>query len=596
MPADILGSVYENYLGYKLSQSKKGLTLDKSASKRKEQGIYYTPAFIVDYIVKNALQPVLDNCKSVNDLKKIKVLDPACGSGSFLIKALEVIVEKYKEFNYEDDENLRIQIILENIYGVDLDEQAVEIARLNLLISALKQKGRLPSLDKNIKNGNSLISGADEELEKYFGKNFRDKKPFNWQEKFPDVFKQGGFNVVIGNPPYIQLSMEENTDNNLKDFLINKYKSSMGRLNTFGFFTKLGLNLLRDDGYLGFIIPNTILTQEYYSDLRKMILDSSHIRDIVLLENLPFKGAVVENVIIVLNKTSRSHNKEIKTTISLIDEQIRIENKGEIHQELFRQSQGNNFIVELNEDSNKFKKKLNASSIPLGDLLNINQGIALKKDRSQYLYKEKEGNNYNPVLDGRNINRYKLQWSGEYLKYDVNAIHSSKDESIFLKNEKLLFRRVGDRLIAAYDSKQFYALNTLVVMSIKKESDYNIKYFLALYNSKLFNYYYKYFLKSKKKVFSEIQARQVSQLPIKIIDFLNKDKKMVHNQLVNFVDQILNLSNELSKLSKDSNKWNSIKDEIEKTDKKIDQEVYKLYDLTPEEIAIIEGKEVNQNE
>jgi len=108
MPADVLGSVYENYLGHKLSQSKKGLTLDKTANKRKEQGIYYTPIFIVDYIVRNALKPVLDKCRSINDLKKIKVLDSACGSGSFLIKALEVIAEKYKDFNYPINEFTKI--------------------------------------------------------------------------------------------------------------------------------------------------------------------------------------------------------------------------------------------------------------------------------------------------------------------------------------------------------------------------------------------------------------------------------------------------------------------------------------------------------
>ncbi len=116
IPADILGMVYENYLGYRLSQSKKGLAVAKDIKKRKEQGIYYTPSFIVDYIVKNTLGPVLDRCRSIDDLKKIKVLDPACGSGSFLIKALEVIGDKYKEFNRPVDTYVKIQIITENLY------------------------------------------------------------------------------------------------------------------------------------------------------------------------------------------------------------------------------------------------------------------------------------------------------------------------------------------------------------------------------------------------------------------------------------------------------------------------------------------------
>ena len=172
MPADVLGAVYENYLGYRLSQSKKGATVAKDAKKRKEHGIYYTPSFIVDYIVKNALGPILDKCKSVSDLKKIKVLDPACGSGSFLVKALKMINDKYMDFGAGNNELRKYFILTQNIYGVDLDEQAVEITRLNLLINALSKREKFPPLINNIKNGNSLISGDDGELEKYFGKNF----------------------------------------------------------------------------------------------------------------------------------------------------------------------------------------------------------------------------------------------------------------------------------------------------------------------------------------------------------------------------------------------------------------------------------------
>ena len=209
IPADVLGAVYENYLGYRLEQTKKklfdqDLDLTKDRRKRKEQGIYYTPRFIVDYIVQNALGPVLDKCKSVNDLQKIKVLDPACGSGSFLVAAMNLIIKKYVDFAAKPDGFLKIKILQNNIYGVDLDEQAVELARLNLLLNTFDAQTKLPGLENNIKNGNSLISGTDEELERFFGKNYRDKKTFNLQEEFPEVFKQGGLDCIIGNPPYLK--------------------------------------------------------------------------------------------------------------------------------------------------------------------------------------------------------------------------------------------------------------------------------------------------------------------------------------------------------------------------------------------------------
>ena len=174
---DVLGEVYEQYLGH-LSQKAGKRGEDLGRTKRKKQGIYYTPTFIVDYIVQNALGPVLDRCKTIHDLKKIKILDPACGSGSFLVRAIEAINDRYKKLGVKGDTFTKIQILMENIYGVDLDEQAVELARLNLLLSVLDGQVKLPLLP-NIKNGNSLISGTDDQLKEYFGKNFRDKKPFN---------------------------------------------------------------------------------------------------------------------------------------------------------------------------------------------------------------------------------------------------------------------------------------------------------------------------------------------------------------------------------------------------------------------------------
>jgi predicted type IV restriction endonuclease len=242
IPADILGGVYESYLGY-ISQNpieietdkksgkmlkfedKKELKL-KSRKKRKEQGIYYTPKYIVDYIVKETLGKKLEEVKSIHGLKQLKILDPACGSGSFLTKALETINDKYKEFGNPGNQDTKTQILIENIHGVDLDQQAVELAKLNLLIDALEKKDKLPNLTENIRVGNSLISGSEEELKKYFGKNWRDKKPFDWDEEFSGAAKQGGFDVIIGNPPYVRNRDLADKD---KIFFGEKYFSAKGQ-------------------------------------------------------------------------------------------------------------------------------------------------------------------------------------------------------------------------------------------------------------------------------------------------------------------------------------------------------------------------------
>ena len=224
MDADVLGAVYEQYLGYvaqvekqraKEAQTKldlgiqtESINLVAKKERRKEQGIYYTPKFVTDYIVKETVGRFLAE-RSLTEIRNIKILDPACGSGSFLIRAFDELLKYYagqKISKSESDIDAadRISILTSNIFGVDLDIQAVEIARLNLLLRSLAKRDLLPSLAGNIRQGNSLISGTEEELKGYFGDDWQDKKPFNWDEQFKDIAAQGGFDVVIGNPPYVR--------------------------------------------------------------------------------------------------------------------------------------------------------------------------------------------------------------------------------------------------------------------------------------------------------------------------------------------------------------------------------------------------------
>lgn len=161
---------------------------------------------------------------------------------------------------------IKAGVLLNNIYGVDLDEQAVEIARLNLLINTFNGQIKLPNLTNNIKNGNSLISGTDEELIKYFGKNFRAKRPFNWQDEFPEVFKQGGFDCIVGNPPW-----GANIDNDAEYLALKFPDSTKAHKDTYKIFVDLALQKLRPEGRLGLVLPNTFLYQPRYQDIKDML-------------------------------------------------------------------------------------------------------------------------------------------------------------------------------------------------------------------------------------------------------------------------------------------------------------------------------------
>ena len=584
IPADILGNMYEQYLSRRLRKTPERAKVKEDPDIRKGHGICYTPTYIVEYIVKNTLGEMLKGMKPA-DAAKIRVLDPACGSGSFLLKVFDTLEQYNQKISSDHAQSqldatatngrltLQGRILRDNIFAVDLDPKAVEFAQLNLMLKAAETRAKLPMLDANIQNGNSLIDDASVAGEKY---------AFDWNTRFKEVMNSDGFDVVVGNPPYVQLSMDPELPPNVKSFLIETYKSSMGRLNTYGFFIKKGIDLLKENGKLGFIVPNTFLTQDYYEELRAMILDSCSIESIVNFSNLPFKDAVVENVVIVLTKTS-SKSKRENNIIKIFDvnEQLTFVKTSSFSQADYSKNRKQVFTIFSDATSSKLKAKIDNGSHQLSEYLDINQAIALMHDRAKYLSSVQKDSTHKPVIDGRHIGRYSLAWDGQYLKYDVNAIHSCKREDIFLSKEKLFFRRVGARLIATYDSNQFYALNTLIVMNARPPNK-NLKFLLGLFNSKLMTYYYRTFLKSSKTVFSEIQTRQIRSLPVKIDSQHEKE-------ISASVDKMLSLNKRLLEFGdKQSSERQRLEKEIEETDKKIDELVYDLYGLTQEERKIIE--------
>ena len=632
MPADVLGSVYESYLGYKLSTTKsknkklfdeegREITIHKDAKKRKEQGIYYTPIFIVDYIVRNALKPVLDKCTSINDLKKIKVLDPACGSGSFLIKALEAIAEKYKEFG-SDNEHIKRQIILENLYGVDLDMQAVEIARLNLLINSLDTKDTLPMLDKNIKNGNSLISGADEDLEKQFGKNWRDKKPFNWQEQFPQVFKQGGFDVIIGNPPYIKEFVNKSAFDGLHN---SPYYQ--GKMDLWTMFACVSIDLLKNGGIMSFIAPNNWISNAGASIFRDKILKEGELKTFIDFGDYKvFEQAGIQTMVYVFEKKKPSEKYEIdylriddkniaedKLVFNLFGEKTKIDIEP-------KKLVGKNLTFSTSESEPIFNKLENRKNFELTDK-EVGQGIVAAPDKyflekNINLYNQNEQNflkkfytasnrygsgdseNYIFYISDKNFHDNKISnypniekhfkpfekaLKEAKIKYGTPKkpffyLHREREEMFFEKGPKIICGVRVKHPSFYYTDQQYYGSRAL---NFIKTDRVNLKYLTGILNSKLTFFW----LKNKGKQLGDLL--QIDKGPLMEIPICVGDEKQ-QKEIITLVDRMIFLNKELHEIPEHSDKWEGVKSEIEKTDKKIDEEVCKLYGLMEEEIKIVE--------
>ena len=417
--ADVLGGIYEQYLSF--VQIKKGA--DKTKSKRKSQGIYYTPKYIVEFIVNETLGEVLKKTKP-KDLSKIKVLDPACGSGSFLTAAYDKILNTLSKQNPQASLFAKFDILKENIYGVDLDTQAVEIAQLNLLLKVLSQKTKLPTLLHNLTSGNSLVSGDGDKLEKYFGADFRNQKPFDFKTEFKQVFEQGGFDIIIGNPPYI-FARGGNFDEKTKQYFYDNFPLASYQLNTYLLFIDRAFQLLKNGGYFGFIIPNTWLTIDTFAPLRKFLLEETSDLQIINIFDKVFGDANVDTCLLIFKK---GKSKQVKLG-EFIDGKLNL--VGDFPVSQFKK---NNYIINIalakSKDKVSVLNKVNVKSQELEKYTSVKSGFVayetgkgkpsqtdeMKKMRI-YHSNQSEGRDWYKYLDGKDVKRYQIDWSGSFVKY-----------------------------------------------------------------------------------------------------------------------------------------------------------------------------------
>lgn len=564
--ADVLGNIYEQYLGHILRKTDKRATLTESHAHRKEQGIYYTPTYIVDYIVRNTLGELLK--EKDMDAGKIRVLDPACGSGSFLIRAFDILKEyhqqkadKYTQVNYDE-------ILKNNIFGVDLDKQAVEIAQLNLLLKIAEKGHKLPLLEQNIKCGNSLIDD-----EKVAG-----DKAFKWEEEFSEIMKDGGFDVVVGNPPYVRVDILSDTD---KAYWKNKFNSSQGKYDIYYLFIESVFSWLKDNGMCGFIVPNKFCAASSAKNLRKIIIEKSGYCTIISVSHLDvFKDASNYPVILIMRKGKGTK----KVDIGSVKKQSEFVNNDFVHYLIRKEDldvlPSNIFPININQKQFDLVIKLLRNNEKLLEYLKISEGLRISpsledsKEDDFEILKQFQFNKWSPINKGNYISKTNLK----------KVISPISERYVNALKEKIVIAEDALSITATIDDKKRIPQGG-VYFAVPIKEKAHIKYILGLLNSKLMSFIYETLFSGMHMGGGYLRYRTefLEQLPIKIdSDF--------EPTLINLVDRMLYLNKRLNEIGdKKTDERARIEEGIKKTDAEIDEMVYRIYGITEEERKIIEG-------
>ena len=701
LPAEILGQVYEQFLGkvIRLTDGHRAVVEDKPEVK-KAGGVKYTPAYIVDYIVKNTLGPTLEE-KTPSDATKISVLDPACGSGSFLIVAYQHLLDWHREWYVQNlvpmlqsglrPSSIQIRhmlpanegaskgrkkdrepelpvfqgrggewrlttaerkrILLNNIYGVDIDRQAVEVTKLSLLLKVLEGENEetiskqltlfseraLPDLSRNIKCGNSLIGWDILEDNPSLGQEDIERiNPFDWRTEYPEIFSRGGFDVVIGNPPYVrQESLGE-----FKGYFQKHFQVYQGTADLYAYFIERGVSLLQDEGIFSYIVANKWMRANYGLPLRRWLKEQC-IEEIIDFGDLPvFLGATTYPCIIrIVRRPPQSSFQATQVkTLNFNDLGEYVNENGYKVNQLTLDDSGWSLADEATQE---LLDKLKGKGVPLGEYVGgkiyygiktgLNEAFVIDAQTREKLIAEdpKSEELIKPFLAGRDIKRYQQPVSDKYLiliprGWTREKSSNAKDALGWLKGnypamanhllpfaqaagkrydkgeywwelracdyynefekQKIVYAEIASKGQFTLDNGYKYYDTTAYIISC----DDDLMYLIGLLNSKLWTFLFSKQSSEIRGGFFRWKRQYLSPLPIRTIDFSEPADVARHDSLVSLGDRMLALHKQLQETRTPHDEI-ALKRQIEATDRQIDALVYELYGLTEDEIGIVEG-------
>ncbi len=675
---NILGHIFEHSLNEieNITAQLEGRAVDSKKTKRKKDGVFYTPKYITQYIVEHTVGRlcsekkdelgVLDEeyakgrkgrqKKTIKELDtkldvyrdwllSLTICDPACGSGAFLNQALDFLIAEHR---YVDElqasllghsitfKDIGDHILERNIYGVDINEESVEIARLSLWLRTATKGRKLNDLSSNIKCGNSLIDDPA----------VAGDKAFDWKKEFPSVFAKGGFDVVIGNPPYGALIRKEE-----QQFYLKRYTTPAYKLDTYAVFIEAGVELVKKHGFLCFIVPYTWLTIDQHRKLREFVLN----RNLIEVVNIPkkvFDDADLDTVIVNLRNqpsseafiASEIHEQAVVETGRVLVANVRL--NPDLLINLMLSDRDALLLTKIRKfDALDSSFSVSQGYIPYRrtDLVKEFGEEAGNKiiDERQWHSETKHDSEWRQEIQGRDLRRYGHSESFQYVKYGKH-VAGYVDEKYFTQPRILVMEVTrGDRykITAAHVEKEYF--NTPSIINIIAPADWQELLFalLAVINSRLITWYHEKAHSKANAVTSipKILIKDIRNLPVpapkalaSLIPIVSKMHEAASelDATLNAMPGLLQSKYTLPKLSRNLENWpaldfkgflkelhkakvslslaeeaewlgyfteqqakaHALQAQINKTDREIDALVYALYGLTEEEVRVVEGK------
>lgn len=636
----------------------------------------------MNYIVQNTVGKLIEG-KSPKQIEKIRILDPACGSGSFLIGAFQCLIDYHVRYLTEHPKEAHIhplfpdvikgengeprlsvirkaKILKTNLFGVDIDPQAVEITMMSLYLKALEgersqlppKQHLLPELKYNIICGNSLIGPEISGQGMLFGDADTERiNAFNWETGFPEIMKAGGFDAVIGNPPYIRIQAMQEWAPVEVDFYKRAYNSaSAGNYDIYVVFVEKGLSLVREQGRLGFILPHKFFNAQYGQPLRSILSKGKHVRHIVHFgDQQVFDGATNYTCLLFLEKSGCPNCDFIK-----VDDLDSWRNegkgmKGKIPASSFLSVEWNFAVgeearlfdrlrrmpVKVDALAERIAQGIRTSDNEVYVLNLVSSGSNVVTAHSEALGQEVkiDRDSISKFLQGREIKPYALLPSGKvviipyeaddggvrflpaqemkkrfprtfaYLSMNKSRLESREHGRMrgndwyayvypknieVMKTPKILVPDIADRASFALDERGEYAFTSGYGIIFKGTVAESPKYILGLLNSRLLDWYLKKISTTMRGGFFRYFTQFVEKLPARCIDFSDSTDKAHHDKMVALVTRMLDLNKKRHSDKLAPSDVERVEREITATDAEIDDLVYKLYGITDEERKIVE--------